>query len=736
MPYILLNSDGTQLATIQDGTINSSAADLTFVGKNYSGYGQIVNENFLSLLENFAGPSPTVRPLTGQIWYDTANKKLNVFDGTNYRSLPFSDYTSLTIPNNQSVGDFYWDSANQKLYVYNGNTYTLIGPANNSSPLLSSINSSKVIDTNNNQQTVLKSSVGGVTNSIFFSSQSSGQFNVNPSDGVSTTSLGNISGFLSVQPGITLPGTDNNGVSANSGNYFWGTAGSATGLVEYNSGSWNWFPSTTYLHRSELAGFSGSLTLSNDDGVLVGVGHVLRLHVTSNTVGNLSNIVSTTVNFNVTKPGASSLSTVFAVDGSGGNLTLLPGANNQVGIGVSGNQFTNIWANTFNGSAIVANGGGTSGTSGTGTITGQWSLAPGSNISGGTVSATTANTSTYSSFLLGADSVTYRRTSQSADPNLIVQYDGNGGVVVSRITAVSGGSQLYGAWTLANGASIQATTLLGGVDGGTATGQVSASIASSSRTIVQRDAGQNINVGGAVNAASIYSPALHAGSQGSTGGLIYGNWSVDATSGSYLSASFAQTASLANTLNGYNNSGAISADTRAMGNTLVQRTGSGGDITAGTVTCGTLAGAGGAGVISGNWTLASGASMQATYADLAERYASDWSYEAGTVLIVGGTAEVTTTSVRADVRVAGIVSTSPAYKLNALAGDDATHPYIALKGRVPCKVIGPVKKGQFLVSSSQVGYAEAWKEGDSTLAIIGKALVDCGPEPSVIEVMV
>jgi hypothetical protein len=125
----------------------------------------------------------------------------------------------------------------------------------------------------------------------------------------------------------------------------------------------------------------------------------------------------------------------------------------------------------------------------------------------------------------------------------------------------------------------------------------------------------------------------------------------------------------------------------------------------------------------------------AFYADLAERYEADAVYESGTVLVVGGEKEVTTTAVYADTRVAGIVSKNPAYMMNSAAGTDETHPYIALKGRVPCKVIGPIKKGDILVTSAHPGYACA---GQSAFggAVIGKALEDKSEGFGIIEVKV
>ena len=87
--------------------------------------------------------------------------------------------------------------------------------------------------------------------------------------------------------------------------------------------------------------------------------------------------------------------------------------------------------------------------------------------------------------------------------------------------------------------------------------------------------------------------------------------------------------------------------------------------------------------------------------------------------------------------IAGIVSTNPAYMMNSDAGNDQTHPYIALKGRVPCKVIGPVRKGELLVASGlKHGYATAKQLGDDPHAVIGKALGDCLEPLGIVEVKV
>ena len=112
----------------------------------------------------------------------------------------------------------------------------------------------------------------------------------------------------------------------------------------------------------------------------------------------------------------------------------------------------------------------------------------------------------------------------------------------------------------------------------------------------------------------------------------------------------------------------------------------------------------------------------AYYADLAERYEADRSYEVGTVLIIGGEKEVTTTNVYGHYAVAGVVSKNPAYRMNINAGSDETHPYVALKGRVPCKVVGAIKKGDRLVTSQIPGYATVDDGTNPFAGVVGIAL--------------
>lgn len=151
-------------------------------------------------------------------------------------------------------------------------------------------------------------------------------------------------------------------------------------------------------------------------------------------------------------------------------------------------------------------------------------------------------------------------------------------------------------------------------------------------------------------------------------------------------------------------------------------------ITASSVQCQVLTTGGNttAGTITGRWTL-TGTSpnesrLQATYsADLAENYEGDKVYEVGTVLVFGGDKEVTTTNVKGDTRVAGVVSNTAAYTMyEACPGHKNL---VALQGRVPCRVVGKINKGDILITSGIPGVAMAATGDVKVGTVVGKALV-------------
>lgn len=139
-------------------------------------------------------------------------------------------------------------------------------------------------------------------------------------------------------------------------------------------------------------------------------------------------------------------------------------------------------------------------------------------------------------------------------------------------------------------------------------------------------------------------------------------------------------------------------------------------------------------------TLFNGDATGAFYADLAERYAVDGPVAAGELVSIGGEAEITKTTTENDTNIFGVVSTNPGLRLNAIAGDDKTHPFIAMTGRVPCKVVGSVKKGERLVSSDIPGVAKAIDNNDvaeNFVAVFGRALeTDTSSGTKTIEVIV
>jgi hypothetical protein len=129
-----------------------------------------------------------------------------------------------------------------------------------------------------------------------------------------------------------------------------------------------------------------------------------------------------------------------------------------------------------------------------------------------------------------------------------------------------------------------------------------------------------------------------------------------------------------------------------------------------------------AGTITGNFSLSAGSRLNATYADLAERFEADAYYDAGTVVEMGGDKEITAVQYDLSEDVFGVVSDTAAYLMNSAAGNDTTHPPIAVGGRVKVKVTGKVKKGERLVSAGN-GIARAALKGEATaFNIIGRAL--------------
>jgi hypothetical protein len=131
MSYIVNKTNGAVLTTLQDGTTNSDTG-LTLIGRNYTSYGEIQNENFVRLLENFAshlppGESVGFAPIPGQLWWDTDNQRLRVYDGADFVTVS-ERYVGTTAPTSSKTGDQWWDSTNKQLKVNDGTDWVLISP--------------------------------------------------------------------------------------------------------------------------------------------------------------------------------------------------------------------------------------------------------------------------------------------------------------------------------------------------------------------------------------------------------------------------------------------------------------------------------------------------------------------------------------------------------------------------------------------------------------------------------
>jgi hypothetical protein len=125
MSYIINNSRGQVIAVVADGTVNTTSTSLTLIGKNYAGYGIFLNENYIKLLENFTNSSAPNAPLTGQLWYDSTNALLKVYNGTIWKPIS-SSASGSTQPSSPVIGDLWYDSANAQLKVWSGSAFITV----------------------------------------------------------------------------------------------------------------------------------------------------------------------------------------------------------------------------------------------------------------------------------------------------------------------------------------------------------------------------------------------------------------------------------------------------------------------------------------------------------------------------------------------------------------------------------------------------------------------------------
>jgi len=335
MSYTINHYNGNAIATVVDGTINNTL-DITLIGKNYAGYGQSQNENFVYLLENFANATQPPLPIAGQIWYDTTTNKLRFYDGIRFRAAGSAESApSTTPPSNVATGDFWWDSTNQQLNVYNGSTFVHIGPfttSTNSGTTQFQIN--QVSASPSGSYPVIQAVLNG-SNTVFTVSNTAFSLNTN-------VSSGNISGFTTngIFQGITLNSLTETTVGStpvytSTGYKFWGTATNADALGGQ--------PASSYI-QSGSASFSSAVSFA---GAGLNVASLLNISTTNFSFNGGSQqttpvIASSVVNVPLvfqTKTGSVPTTTLQLL----GN-TIYPGSSGVTTLGSSTSYYNNLYS--------------------------------------------------------------------------------------------------------------------------------------------------------------------------------------------------------------------------------------------------------------------------------------------------------------------------------------------------------------------------------------------------------
>jgi hypothetical protein len=127
MAYIINKTDGSVVSTVPDGQLDNFSSSLTLIGKNFSGFGESLNENFIKILENFSNTSPPANPIRGQIWYDSTEAKLKVYNGVAF--VPVSSATiSGSQPTTLAIGDLWYNNLTNQLFFFDGQSPILIAP--------------------------------------------------------------------------------------------------------------------------------------------------------------------------------------------------------------------------------------------------------------------------------------------------------------------------------------------------------------------------------------------------------------------------------------------------------------------------------------------------------------------------------------------------------------------------------------------------------------------------------
>ena len=272
--------------TVQDSILNTQT-NLSFVGKGYAGYGEVIAENFLHLLENFADQTAPSKPITGQLWYDKTDERLKVYTGTTFSPAGGARYQS-DAPSGQVAGDIWIDSDTGQLYFYNGSSNVLVGPPS-SSGTTNGLTFETIADSTDTNQNITNVYNDGTRIAIISED--------------SFTPKSSIAGFATVTAGVTLS-------TSISGVKFTGTATDADKLGGVEAAN--------YLRSNTGDTTSGTLGIINDSGLTVGADNDFKITIDSSGA-IISNVVTDTdITFKVNDGGTTT--TVMTIDGSASRI--------------------------------------------------------------------------------------------------------------------------------------------------------------------------------------------------------------------------------------------------------------------------------------------------------------------------------------------------------------------------------------------------------------------------------